>query len=105
MSPFNFGPGNSTNQNVIKVIKEMKKHWKVINYKIENKNLNYESKLLKLNSSKSKQILRWKCILNFKETIKLTTLWYKNFYSKNINNFVFSKSQILQYEKKIINKK
>ncbi len=102
---FNFGPSNSTNKNVIKVIKEMRKHWKEINFKIEKKNFNYESKLLQLNSSKSKQMLKWKCILNFRETVKLTTLWYKNFYSKNINSFVFSKSQILQYEKRIINRK
>ena len=48
----------------------------------------FESSLLKLNSNKALKILKWKCVLNFEETIKMTTIWYRNFYQKikkNIN--------------------
>lgn len=37
----------------------------------------FESKLLKLNSDKAKNILQWKNILNFDQTMKLVVDWYK----------------------------
>ena len=53
-----------------------------VSKKINNKTNKefYESNLLKLNSNKSKRILKWKCILSFKETISMIAEWYKNFY-------------------------
>ena len=79
-----------------------KKFWKSIKWNIdEKKNNYYESSLLKLNSNKSKKLLNWKTNLNFIESIRYTTEWYKTFYQnkKKINNL--SSYQILQYTKKI----
>ena len=40
--------------------------------------------------------------MNFEETIKMTTIWYKNFFEKKqINVFDLSKKQIEYYNKKI----
>ena len=55
---------------------------------------------LKLNSNKAKLKLNWMTNLNFKETIKMTTDWYKNFYENKENNFEFSIRQIINYQKK-----
>ena len=57
--PFNFGPKQSQNKNVITLVKMMKKFWSNVSWK-EYKNYKelYESKLLKLNS-KAKKKLKW----------------------------------------------
>jgi len=101
--PFNFGPKHSQNKKVITLVKEMKKHWNSILWE-EKKHHNelYESKLLKLDSSKASKKLNWKPIMNFKETIKMTSIWYKNFFEKKkVNVFNLSKKQIENYTKKI----
>ena len=59
----------------------------------------YESGLLKLNSSKAKKLLGWKSILNFKETIKLVAVWYKEYYNNRKNAYQLSLSQIQNYQK------
>jgi len=101
--PFNFGPKHSQNKNVITLVKEMKKHWNSISWEEKKiKNDLYESKLLKLDSTKARKKLKWKPIMNFDETIKMTTIWYKNFFEKKqINVFDLSKKQIEYYNKKI----
>ena len=103
---FNFGPNNKDNKSVLNVVKEMKKSWKAVSWTIrKSRKAKYESKLLKLNSNKAKLKLNWTTNLNFKEMIKMTTNWYKNFYEKKENNFEFSIKQILNYQKINKNKK
>ena len=104
---FNFGPNNSNNYNVIFLVKEMKKYWEKVSWKLINKKKNkkfYESNLLKLNSNKAKKVLKWKCILSFKETIIMIAEWYKNFYVKKNKGYEISYNQIKKYEK-ILNKR
>ena len=80
----------------------MQYYWRGIKWKKTNKikkNL-FESKLLKLNSSKAKKLLNWNSILKFDETIELVSSWYKNFY---LNRNLIKKNslnQITFYEKK-----
>ena len=59
----------------------MKKYWEKVKWSAIKKNKKnfFESNLLKLNSNKAKNLLKWKCILSFSETIKLVTYWYKNY--------------------------
>ena len=97
---FNFGPSKYNNFKVLSVIKLMSKDWKQIKWIIQKtrKSLHHESKLLKLNSNKSHILLKWKCVLSFKETISLVSDWYREFYH---NNKILSLSQIKYYEKKI----
>lgn len=99
---FNFGPSLSQNYSVIDVLKQVKKNYLNARWTInQNKNF-YESKLLKLNSSKAYKILNWKSKLSFNENIKLVTEWYKLFYDKKrkISMKNLSLSQINYFEKK-----
>mgnify|MGYP001232753745 CR=1 FL=1 len=97
---FNFGPNNRKNFSVIQVIKEMKKNWKKISWKIvKNNKLHHESKLLKLNSDKARKVLNWRSILTFDETIKLVASWYKQYYENKSNIKYNSIKQIKFYEK------
>jgi len=43
-------------------------------------------------------------LLSFKETVKIVTLWYKNYYIKKNDIFLFSKQQINNYQNKILKK-
>ena len=101
--PFNFGPNQSQNKSVISLLKEARKSWKDVGWKIDkNKNRFYEAKLLKLNSNKAKKKLGWKPILKFEETVRLITDWYKNFYKyKRKNTYELSKFQINEYSNKL----
>ena len=94
---FNFGPSLKDKMRVIDVVKKMKINWKNVSWKVTNNKKFKESKLLQLNSNKSKKILKWNCILNSKQTIKLVTYWYKKFYNmENLENI--TKNQIKAYE-------
>ena len=99
--PFNFGPNNTNNYDVIHTVKLMKKYWSKISWKIakNSKKRFYESNLLKLNCNKARVNLKWKCILSFKETINMVVSWYKNYYLKleKVESITFN--QIKEYEK------
>ena len=92
----NFGPNSNYSNSVLKLVKEMKKNWTKVSWKIDKKNVSrdHESNLLKLNCSKAKKILKWSTILSFKETSKLTSLWYKRYYSNKKKIISFSKIQL-----------
>ena len=64
---FNIGPKNSQNRTVIELVKSVKKNWNIVKWKIKtNKKDRRESKLLKLNSNKSKNFYLGNQYLIFK---------------------------------------
>jgi CDP-glucose 4,6-dehydratase len=79
----------------------MKKYWENISWKLykNNSKIFKESSLLKLNSQKAKNILKWKSVLTFKENIYLVINWYKNFYLNPKEAYKLTSSQIIFYEK------
>lgn len=98
---FNFGPSNKKIRTVISVINIIKKNWNNVKFKKKKmkRNSQYESNLLKLNSTKAKKFLKWKSILTFDETIAMITDWYKNFYDKRSKSKNLTYSQISTFEK------
>ena len=76
---FNFGPYNDSNKNVSDLLKEIFKYWKGEIIKKENPDDFHEAKLLNLQIDKAYSYLNWKPNWNFEETVKKTTLWYKNY--------------------------
>lgn len=100
--PFNFGPKKNQDKKVISFLLEMKKNWKKVEWKIKkNKSSDFESKLLQLNSNKANKLLKWKPILQFSETAKMITSWYKDYYKNSFSTFQLSKMHIEEYSKKI----
>ena len=98
---WNFGPDKSNNKSVNDVInlinKEFNNSVKVIK-KNTNSNKYYESKILMLNSKKSKKTLQWRAKYNLNKSIKLTATWHKEFLA-NKNMLKISKKQIIDYFK------
>ena len=98
---FNFGPNNKSSITVIELVRKIKSKWESLKWKIVDvKKKEYESKLLKLNSTKVFKIIKWKCYLNANQTIDLVINWYKYFLDKKkINMYKFSIYQIKEFEK------
>lgn len=97
---FNFGPSKKNNYKVIDLIKNIKKNWKNIRYKnLQSKKNLFESKLLKLNSQKAYKLIKWRSILNFNETTKLVSEWYKNYYFSKMSPKEISLGQIMFYQR------
>lgn len=95
---FNFGPDSKNNFKVIEILKISKQLWKNVKWKIiKNKKVFYENRLLNLNNNKSKKVLKWKPILSFFDTIKLTIDWYINYFNKK-NVYELSLKQINYFE-------
>ncbi len=100
--PFNFGPPSDHNYSVLELVKEMQSYWNGANWRdISEKEIHRkEAGLLKLNCDKALHLLKWKTVMNFKETAEMTTNWYRNYYSNdNKNMWQITSSQIDQYTK------
>jgi len=96
---FNFGPRDLTTKSVMDLVKKMSIYWPKVKWEIEKTKDNfYESGLLKLNCDLANEILNWQPKLNFEETIKMTALWYKNYYeNKELNVKELTINQIKKY--------
>ena len=98
---FNFGPSYKKTYTTKRVLDSLKSYWPTkikINYLKKRKF--QETKLLKLNCDKAKKKLGWYTILNFKETIFLTIMWYRVYYFNKQNIYTFSKQQLKNYLKR-----
>ena len=97
--PFNFGPPNNLNHSVLKLVETMAKHWTKVRWE-DVQDLEkqiYESKLLKLNCDKALNQLYWHATLSFEDTVRMTTEWYRSFYSDPSEIREISFSQIAEY--------
>jgi CDP-glucose 4,6-dehydratase len=96
---FNFGPKKSNNKSVNDVINLINRDFnnsvRVIK-KVNSSNSYHESKILMLNSDKSKKILNWQTKYNLEQSIKLTSFWFKEFFAKK-NILKVMQNQIIKY--------
>ena len=94
---FNFGPNQYNTKSVKDLVEKMSEFWPESNYKISNESTyQKEAKLLKLNCDKSYEKLNWKPVLDFDETIEMTTKWYFSFYNK-FSTLESSRKDITKY--------
>ncbi len=81
---FNFGPLEENEINVESLANKFMSNWNSSKSTIiiDNNNDNLpESKILRLNSDKAKQILDWQPLMDIESTIKETAIWYEKYYS------------------------
>jgi CDP-glucose 4,6-dehydratase len=98
---FNFGPRPEEDNSVLKLVQEMSKYWDKVKWKDFSSipTSYHESGLLKLDCSKSLNLLNWQATMNFKETIEMTAEWYQLYYSKSEPIFNITDKQIDNYVK------
>ena len=96
---FNFGPSITENHSVLDLVQMMGESWDKVTWEdcssIEEKL--HEAGLLKLNCDKALGMLNWKSTLPFRETIRFTVEWYKEFFESNKNILNKSSGQIDEY--------
>ena len=96
---FNFGPSDLTTKSVLDLVKKMSDYWPKVKWDIKKEAVEFhESGLLKLNCDLAHEILNWQPKLNFEETIKMTAMWYNNYYeNKELNLRELTIGQIKKY--------
>ena len=98
---FNFGPAVTEIHSVLDLVEKMGETWTKVLWEdcsAVGHDL-FESNLLKLNCDKALGLIEWKSTLTFKETIRFTVEWYKEYFEFNENIFNKSSSQIEDYVK------
>lgn len=97
---FNFGPPSQQNHTVMDLVTAMSNHWDQVCWEDDSEAYcgPYESGLLKLNCDKALHLLKWHSSWGFEETVRETTLWYKNYYDPAGRDILgFSSKQISDY--------
>lgn len=95
---FNFGPTETVNLPVKELVKCFLSYWGNKNWRYEQEDMKEkESKLLKLSCDKVLHFLNWHALLSFKDTVRLTAQWYKEYYSESADMYEFSRKQIIYY--------
>ncbi|MFA6078180.1 MAG: CDP-glucose 4,6-dehydratase [Candidatus Omnitrophota bacterium] len=98
---FNFGPNEMVAKSVREVMELFLSYWGEGSWKyVPVKDGKKESKLLKLSCAKARSRLGWSSALNFKESIRFTADWYKNYYGKVSAAEELSYNQIDEYVNK-----
>ena len=92
---YNIGPNNVTKIRVKDIVKIFSKEFK-FKYKYIKKNILSETKILRLNTVKSKKVLNFSSKLTLINSIDLTINWYKNYLNKQ-NMRVITEKQIKDY--------
>jgi len=97
--PFNFGPPAQQNHSVLELVGQMSQHWEQVRWKeLSQPDAKiHESSLLKLNCDKALHHLQWRAVLGFKETVRLTAEWYREFYHNPEGIAEVTRSQIDAY--------
>lgn len=95
---WNFGPEDSSVHTVASVADLMVSHWGGARWESLNKLQPHEAGLLKLDSSKARNLLGWKPQLSFEEAVEWTVTWYKNHAEGGDNLIELMGKQINNYE-------
>lgn len=78
---WNFGPSRQSHKPVCEVVKKIIELWGEGSWSLDKKEHPKESKILKLNCSKSNKKLNWKPKLKLNETLEMTVNWYKDYFN------------------------
>jgi CDP-glucose 4,6-dehydratase len=100
---YNFGPPANQDYSVRQLINEMKRYWKNVRWEDTSKAKEHfhEAGLLKLNCDKALFDLNWQPTLDFKDTVKMTVEWYKEFHEvKSKGMYEYSVNNINEYTEK-----
>ncbi len=99
---FNFGPRAEQNHTVEELLIDLSKYWNFEDvskaYKVTGNIPFHEAGLLKLNCDKALFHFKWQANLEYKDTIRFTSVWYYDYYKTDKNIFDITMGQIEEYE-------
>jgi len=100
-SAWNIGPDENEYLRVQELAERVIRCWGKGSWNLASPNHSkmHEATLLKLNCTKAKRELKWRCVYNFEESIRHTVDWYKKAsFDKHFDAFNFSVQQIKNYQ-------
>lgn len=93
--PFNFGPDNADQLDVLTVTRKLKGYWDDIEYTLaETEQKAHEAKLLRLDCTKSREVLGWRPVWTGDVMFEKTAEWYRSFYREGR---ILSEEQLKEY--------
>jgi len=93
-SAWNFGPDDSGNMKVEKVLEIMRDHWNGLQWEVSRQEQPHEAELLQLDSIRARRKLKWQPVWGLPEGLKMTAGWYQGFVQENR---VLSREQLAAY--------
>jgi CDP-glucose 4,6-dehydratase len=79
---YNFGPAEESVRTVEELVEELLLHWPGRWHQAEQASLGHEAKLLRLETTKARDLLGWRPVWDFSESISHTVIWYRTFFQK-----------------------
>lgn len=93
--PFNFGPDTTDQLDVLTVAKTLQGYWDDIQYTLaEVEQKEHEAKLLRLDCTKSRDVLGWRPVWTGDEMFAKTAEWYRAYYREGV---ILSEQQLKEY--------
>ncbi|WFU05945.1 CDP-glucose 4,6-dehydratase (plasmid) [Rhizobium sp. CB3171] len=74
---WNFGPDREGNRSVEELLATLARDWPDVNWRLSQDTHPHEAQLLQLDSSKSRQLLKWRPVWSFGEAVNVTARWYR----------------------------
>ena len=98
--PFNFGPPAHQNYTVAELLNKIREYWPGATWEdVSGSSSFHEAGLLKLCCDKALHKIGWRPVMDFAETIRFTSSWYRSFYeSPGIDVWNLTQRQIAEYE-------
>ncbi len=101
---FNFGPKAEQNRTVEQLLVDLSNYWDFSNineaFTVTDDITFHEASLLKLNCDKASFFIQWQAVLDYQDTIKMTSEWYFDYLKTDNNIFDKTYAQIDFYQKK-----
>ena len=94
---WNFGPNDEKGVTVKELVEKFIKYWGEGNYEIQKKRFAKESNYLMLDISKANKILKWFPVFDLDTALKMTTEWYRTYYSNASSINVVLERQISSF--------
>jgi CDP-glucose 4,6-dehydratase len=94
---FNFGPNPESNRKVGGVVEELLKHWPGKWADRTENAAPHEAGLLNLSIEKANQVLAWRPVWDFEESVAQTVSWYRRTHSGE-DPLLLTQQQIGQYQ-------
>ncbi|TCA20683.1 CDP-glucose 4,6-dehydratase [Rhizobium leguminosarum] len=74
---WNFGPDREGNRSVEALLTAFARDWPNVKWRLSQDTHPHEAQLLQLDSSKSRQLLKWQPVWSFNEGVDVTAQWYR----------------------------
>ena len=91
---WNFGPDSVEQPSVKELVEAFIEYWGSGSYREENSSTYKESSLLKLDSSKARELLHWRSSISLSDGLKKSVEWYKTYYYNQDSIIDFTESQL-----------